>query len=70
MKETITRYPQSEAATFEQVEAVAEQFKMAYIRDDMTLFEKEMAIIEYLLVHFDYDHTSRRKFSLGLWCIN
>ena len=52
-------YPLSaeEAATFEQVEAVAEQFKMAYIRDDMTLFEKEMAIIEYLLVHVDYDHT-------------
>ncbi len=23
----------------------------------MTLFEKEMAIIEYLLVHVDYDHT-------------
>lgn len=46
-----------EAATFEQVEAVAEQFKMAYIRDDMTLFEKEMAIIEYLLVHVDYDYT-------------
>lgn len=52
-------YPISaeEAATFEQVEEAAEQFKMAYIRDDMTLFEKEMAIIEYLLVHVDYDGT-------------
>lgn len=56
-----TYISQEESSTLEQVQQVVQQFKDNYIRDDMSLFEKEMTIIDYLLVHVQYDDTLADK---------
>lgn len=49
-----TYISKEENDTLGEVEQVVQQFKSDYIRDDMSLFEKEMTIIDYLMVHVNY----------------
>ncbi len=64
---TFTFISEEELATLGQVEQAVQQFKNNYIRDDMSLFEKEMVIIDYLMVHVDYgdENVSKSHWAYG-----